>query len=108
MAAEPKIGELMPDGTIYAGISPRTGKWIFAAAADAPGRYSFRKAANYTKNLCAHGHRDFQVPSRSVLDVLWQNRTEGKLRGTFNETGAVPAGWYWSSTKGDFEHSVWV
>ena len=32
------------------------------------------------------------------LNVLYQNRNKGKLKGTFNETGSNPAGLYWSST----------
>ena len=32
----PTIGEVMPDGTVYAGVSPETGKAMFTTAADAP------------------------------------------------------------------------
>lgn len=28
--------------------------------------------------------------------MRWENRNKGKLKGTFNETGSGPAGWYWS------------
>jgi hypothetical protein len=52
-------------------------------------------------NLEAHGHHDFRVPSLSELSVLWENRDKGKLKGTFNETGSYPAGWYWSSSPYD-------
>jgi hypothetical protein len=38
------------------------------------------------------------VPSRGELDVLFENRHKGKLKGTFNETGSERAGWYWSSS----------
>lgn len=31
-----KIGDVMKDGTIYAGISPDTGKEMYAAPVDAP------------------------------------------------------------------------
>jgi hypothetical protein len=93
------IGDEMPDGMIYAGISPDTHKPMYATPKDAPGTYPFNEAAKYANNLDAHGHHDFHVPSKGELDVLWENRNKGKLKGTFNETGSTPAGWYWSSSQ---------
>ena len=92
----PKIGDVMEDGTILAGYYE--GKPLYAAPRDAPGTYAFNQAARYAANLDVHGHRDFHVPSKDELNVLWENRNKGKLAGTFNETGSAPAGWYWSST----------
>jgi hypothetical protein len=94
----PEIGDAMEDGTIYAGISPDTSKPMYATPTDASGVYDFNQAAEYAKNLDAHGHHDFRVPSKSELNVLYQNRGMGALKGTFNETGSHPAGWYWSSS----------
>jgi len=94
----PEIGDELEDGTVYAGISPDTGEKMYATAADAPGTYTFNEAAKYAKNLDANGHHDFRAPSKSELNVLWENRNKGKLKGTFNETGSYPAGWYWSSS----------
>ena len=97
----PEIGDKMPDGTIYAGISPDTHKPMYATPADAPGTYTFNEAAKYASRLDAHGRHDFHVPSKGELNVLWENRNKGKLAGTFNVTGSNPAGWYWSSSPGD-------
>jgi Protein of unknown function (DUF1566) len=97
----PRPGDEMPDGTIYAGVSPDTGKPMYATPADAPTTFTFKKAAQYAKNLDAHGHKDFRVPTKNELNVLYQNRDKGKLKGTFNETGSYPAGWYWSSSQPD-------
>jgi hypothetical protein len=93
-----KIGNEVSDGTIYAGISPDTGRAMYATPKDASGVYDFNQAASYAKTLDAHGHKDWRVPTQNELDVLYQNRDKGKLKGTFNETGAYPAGWYWSSS----------
>jgi len=95
----PEIGDEMEDGTIYAGVSPDTGKAMYATPKDASGVYDFNEAAQYAKNLDAHGHKDFRVPTKNELNVLYQNRDKGKLKGTFNETGSYPAGWYWSSSQ---------
>jgi hypothetical protein len=96
---EPKPGDEMEDGTTYAGTSPDTGKPMYTTPKNAPGTYTFNEAAKYAKNLDAHGHHDFHVPSKGELNVLWENRNKGKLKGTFNETGSDPAGWYWSSSQ---------
>jgi Protein of unknown function (DUF1566) len=95
----PEIGDEMPDGTIYAGISPDTGKPMYATPKDAPGTYRFNKAAKYAKKLDAQGHKDWRVPTKNELNVLYQNRDKGKLKGTINETGSYPAGRYWSSSQ---------
>src|SRR5665213_2712242 len=39
------IGDKMPDGTVYAGISPDTGKAMYARPEDESGSYSFNEAA---------------------------------------------------------------
>jgi hypothetical protein len=41
------------------------------------------------------------------LNALYQNRDKGSLKGTFNETGSDPAGWYWSSSPG-ISNTGWV
>ena len=53
----------MPDGTVYAGISPETGKAMFTTAADAPATCTFNEAQDYAANLEAYGHRDWRVPT---------------------------------------------
>jgi len=96
--AAPQVGDEMEDGTIYAGISPDTHKPMYATPKDAPGTYTFNEAAKYATDLDAQGHHDFHVPSKDELNVLFENRGKGKLKGTFNETGSDPARWYWSSS----------
>jgi hypothetical protein len=93
----PEIGDEMEDGTILAGYYE--GEPLYATPKDAPGTYTFNEAAKYAKTLDAHGHHDFHAPSKGELNVLWENRNKGKLKGTFDETGSVPAGWYWSSSQ---------
>jgi hypothetical protein len=88
-------GDKMPDGTIYAGVSPRTGKAMYATPADAPLTYTFNEAHKYAKKLDAHGHRDWRVPTIDELNVLFNNRA---AIGGFNSTGSDPAGWYWSAS----------
>ncbi|HUZ46757.1 MAG TPA: hypothetical protein VMW54_08975 [Terriglobia bacterium] len=94
----PLIGSVMQDGTIYAGISPDIHKPMYATTQDAPGLYSLNNAVAYCSALQENGRHDFHAPSEGELDVLYQNRDKGRLKGTFNETGSYPAGWYGSSS----------
>jgi hypothetical protein len=86
----------MPDGTVYAGVSPDTGKAMYTTAADAPATCIFNEAQKYASQLDAHGHRDWRVPTRGELNVLFRNRA---AIGGFEESGSDPAGWYWSSSQ---------
>ena len=94
-ANEVEIGEVMPDGTVYAGVSPESGKAMFTTAADAPATCTFDEAQEYAAKLDAHGHRDWRVPTKGELKVLFVNR---KAIGGFEESGSELVGWYWSSS----------
>jgi hypothetical protein len=99
-----QIGDEMEDGTILAGYYE--GRPLYAAPRDAPGTYTFNEAVKYASRFDAHGHHDFHAPSEGELNVLFENRNRGKLKGTFNETGALPGGWYWSSTSLDYDNAA--
>ncbi len=96
--ANPKVGDRMPDGTIYAGISPDTNQRMYAAPADAPLCMNFNDAAKYATDLKVGDKQDFRVPTKTELNILFENREKGALKGTFDLTGALYASWYWSST----------
>ena len=91
----------MPDGTVYAGVSPDTGKALYAMPADGPLTYTFKEAqkdAETTNTQKPHGHNDWRLPSKAELNVLFNNRA---AIGGFNVSGSSPAGWYWSATPGN-------
>jgi hypothetical protein len=93
------IGDEMPDGTIYAGISPDTHKPMYATPKDSPGTFTFNQAARCSKLMAdCYSPHDFRVPSKGELNVLFENRHKGKLAGRFNEAGSEPAAWYWSAS----------
>ena len=91
-----KIGYKMADGTVYAGISPDSGKPLYTTPADAPRTMQRRAAMKYAAKLDAHGHTDWRVPTKAELNVLFNNRA---AIGGFKVSGSNPAGWYWSSTE---------
>ena len=92
----PNVGDRMPDGTVYAGVSPETGTPMYTTPADAPGPYIWKKGVEYCSALEAGGHQDWRVPTKGELDLLFQNRA---TIGGFNISGSYPAGWYWSSSQ---------
>jgi hypothetical protein len=91
-------GHEMPDGTIYAGISPDAGKAMYAAPADAYLTMTFNDAKEYAQGLNtqkAHGHDDWHVPTKNELNVLFNNRA---AIGGFDVSGSLRTGWYWSAS----------
>jgi hypothetical protein len=91
-----QVGDKMPDGSVYAGISPDTYRPMYATQADAPLTYTFNQAQKYAAKLDVHGHQDWRVPTINELNVLFQNCA---AIGGFDESGSYPAGWYWSSSQ---------
>jgi len=93
------VGDTIPDGTIFAGISPNTRKQMFVTPKDEEGiAYRFENAAQRVKNINKDkpcGHKDWRLPTKEELNVLFQNREKGALKGTFNMAGSQS---YWSST----------
>ena len=100
--AEPKPGDRMSDGTIFAGISPETNIPMYTTPRDAGLTYTFNEAQKYAGGLNktkAHDHDDWRVPTKKELDVLFNNRA---AIGGFDETGSYPAGRYWSSSQNNY------
>src|SRR5258708_5641271 len=62
------IDQREEDGTVYAGVSPDTGKDMYATPADAPLTYTFNQAMEYAARLDAHGHQDWRVPTKDELN----------------------------------------
>jgi hypothetical protein len=105
-SAPPKPGDRMADGTVYAGISPDKGKAMYATPDDAPGTYTFNQAQEYAEQLDGYGHRDWRVPTKSELNVLFNNRAP---IGGSDVSGSNPAGWYWSSSQNGFSYvNAWA
>ena len=96
-------GDKMPDGTVFAGISPDTNKPMYATPADASLTMKFNEAKEYAATLDAHGHKDWHVPTKAELNVLFNNRA---AIGGFNVAGSNPAGWYWSASP-NFDWLAW-
>ena len=99
--AMPQIGDKMPDGTILAGY--HEGKALYTTPADAPLTYTFNRAVKYAEKLDAHGHQDWRVPSKSELNVLFQNHAA--IEG-FDTSGPGLKQWYRSSTE-DLADYTW-
>ncbi len=92
-------GDKLPDGTVFAGISPDTGKPLYTTPADAGKLMGWKQACDFATALDASGYRDWRLPTQNELDVLWKGRN---FIGGFSLTG-----WYWSSSSSNFG-PLWV
>jgi len=87
--SEIEIGTVMTDGTVFAGLSPDTGKMLFVMPADAP-VMDYLATTDHMSTLNrekTHGHDDWRLPTLRELLVIFQNKEKGRLKGTFNEAG---------------------
>ncbi len=91
-AARATIGDVMEDGTVYAGFSPERNAYMFVPTEGSPALVSFNQAAQYVRECSAHGYTDWQLPTREELKIFIINKEAGALKGTFNARS------YWSST----------
>jgi hypothetical protein len=90
------IGTVMPDGTIYAGLSPTRHTPMYVAVATVT--MTFNGAAAYADKLQVGDKKDFRLADIEELKAICALQDEGKLKGLFNASGAYPAGDYWSAT----------
>jgi len=89
-------GGEMPDGMIFAGISPDTNKRMYTTRIDVPLTMTFNEARAYVGKMNKFGHKDWRVPTKAELNVLFNNRAD---IGGFDTDSDNPAGWYWSSSE---------
>lgn len=97
-----KIGDAVPGGDIYAGISPDTGQRMYARAQDAEEAlfgikeaFDFNAAAKRAEDLSRETSRAYRVPTKGELNVLFNNKA---AIGNFKTGDFYPDSWYWSSS----------
>ncbi len=101
----PARGSVVQDGTVSAGKSPGTNRAMYTTREDAPGEYTWDGAMQYCAVLRASGHKDWRVPTREELEVLFNNRA---AIAEFGANGSPPVGWYWSSSQTSNRLLAWA
>lgn len=97
------IGAVMPDGTVFAGTLA-DGRRLYAAPKSENIAMTFNEAAAHADKANAGkklGHDNWRVPTKEELALLWENRNQGALKGTFKVRSSLleqTEGDYWSST----------
>jgi hypothetical protein len=91
-----QIGDVIPDGTVYAGILPDTGKRLFVALGGFAHFIKFKDAEWWANMITAHGHSDWRLPTRGELNLLFNNRAA--IGGFPTERSSGSARYLWSST----------
>jgi hypothetical protein len=100
-----EVGDVMPEGHdhagwIYGGISKTTSKPFYIAPRDS-GVMHWWAAKKFAVRSKA------RVPSWRELNQLYEARNEGALKDTFNTTGSIYDGWYWSSSSWPHLFHAW-
>ena len=97
-ACAPQIGDL-DGGGVYVGKSATNGKDLHAALGDEPKYLTFGEAFEAAEEMRKQpGRENAHVPTPEELNVnLYLNKDKGKLSGTFNTSGSLPASCYRSS-----------
>jgi len=102
---EHKIGEEMPDGTLYAGTT-KAGKHLFIGVAGTAGKpgsaMTFDEAQQALKNLADHGHH-YRLPTREEAI-----RSTAAVAGQFNNRAEQWANGLWEPTKQHSGHAVCI
>ena len=76
-----KPGTVMPDGTIYAGVSPDTGKPMYTMRRDAPLACTFNEAGKYgIETRCAWPQGLARALQGRVERAIRQSRGDRRLR----------------------------
>jgi len=104
--AELEVGDKMEDGTIFAGVSPKTDRNMFVTPQDASGTLNWKSAMKFAADLDANGYKDWKLPSKAELNLLFENRAK---IGSFDEKGSRRAVWYWSSKESSLKRGgAWI
>jgi hypothetical protein len=69
--AQAKPGDRMPDGTVYVGISPNSGRPLYAMPADLPGYHDWQGAQTAATAQTFAGHTDWRLPTKQELNMLY-------------------------------------
>jgi hypothetical protein len=103
-------GDRIDDGTVYAGIARRrdddagaeTDERLYTTQEAVRRHYNWREAAEYCAALDTQGHRDWRVPTKDELKLLYNNHD---AIGGFDTSGVEGFGWYWSSSSEDGDNA---
>ena len=91
------IGSKTPDGWVYAGISPDTGKPMYAMPVEKILSLSWYQALERAEQLKAEGHKDARLPTPGELAVMFSNRAAIKNFNVVARSPTDDAVWYWSA-----------
>ncbi len=79
-----EIGDLMPDGTVFAGLS-YDGLGLYCLPARVEGYHSIQLAKAFLQSLTEFGYGDWRLPNHDEAKELYRNRACGNLNGLFQE-----------------------
>lgn len=91
----PKIGDLADDGAVFVGKT-HEGKPVYALPADEAAQLTFQEAQDRAAETSLATGRDYHLPSRGEMYVLFNNRAAAGLGG-FQDQTRDRTSWYWTN-----------
>lgn len=89
-------GAELSDGSVFVGEAD--GAYWATTSKMLPRAASHQNALQLAKELNAHGHKDWELPNRKVGKLLYEKRSAGKLKGSFDP----------SEYKGQHKNVIWL
>ncbi len=93
MKEKVEIGDEMPDGTVFLGISPDNAQGLFLMPKNFENQFSDVEATRIVSRQTAYGHSDWRLPTRRELECVYNNKRHKSISAVFNTRSPGP--WYW-------------
>jgi len=100
-----KIGEVQPDRTLYAGISPDTHRPMYIQPRDMPKLMTWKQSMDGAEFFQSYKHKDWRVPTKGELKVMFDNAAALGL----DKSELSLNNWHWSSDEDpENDNNAWV
>lgn len=93
-----KIGDILPDATIYIGQND-AGLHIATTLENLPGFYNHEAATKAAQELHAHDYKDWMLPDLDECMLIYKASRCDNLKVSFDFSGAFPASAFWSARR---------
>jgi hypothetical protein len=98
---KPSVGDVMEDGTIFAGMSPVDGKALYVLPSRINGSMAWDVANKHLSGLNVCGHNDWRLGTPREVEEIYEHRNEGGLKKLFNHLGRETK--FWTSEQKEFD-----
>jgi len=96
----PEIGDVMEDGSVFAGLSADEAERLYVMPEDADDTMKWNEANEYADKQDFGGRNDWRLPTAKELSAIFDAKSVESLHGTFHTASYDHLyASYWSSDK---------